>query len=386
MKLKQKPLENQVIVITGASSGIGRVTAEMAAAKGATVVVSARSRGAIEEIVSDIKSKGGEATVIAADVKSEEDMNRLAAETVQTYGRIDTWVNNAGVSIYAKVEDIQGADAKELFETNLWGTFNGSRAAIKHMKQMGGTLINVGSTLSDRAIPIQGIYSASKHAVKGLTDALRMELEHDNVPIQVTLIKPAAIDTPYTKHVKNYMPKEAQVPSPVYDPELVAEAILHCATHKRRDMFVGGIGGKGIAVLGKNAARLTDKYMEATMFEQQQGVYPAGREVEGLYSATGGGNVRGYNKSNVRKTSLYTQMQTRPAIGNTLIGLSLGAVGLGLGLLLSRPKKESYQETEREFVPLPEWRYKSEFRDEQEREPEVEAIITEEKRVATLEP
>jgi short-subunit dehydrogenase len=340
--MKQKPINEQTIVITGASSGIGRLTAEMAAEQGANVVLSARSGEALDEIVNDIRAKGGQATAVDADVKNEEDVHRLALEAVQTYGGIDTWVNNAGVSIYGKLEDISTQDAKELFETNFWGVFHGSRVAVKHMKQNGGTLINIGSTLSDRAIPVQGIYSASKHAVKGFTDALRMELEHDGAPIQVTLIKPAAMDTPYTKHAKNYMPQEAQVPSPVYDPKLVAEAILHCATHKRRDMFVGGIGGKGIALMGKNAPRLTDKYMEATMFQQQQGSYPAGREQEGLYSATGGGSIRGYNRPNIRKTSVYTQVQTHPYLANALIGASIGVAALGLGLLLTRPKQHSY--------------------------------------------
>jgi short-subunit dehydrogenase len=386
MNLKQKPLEEQVIVVTGASSGIGRATAEMAAAKGAAVVISARSRGAIEEIANEINQKGGRATAIVADVKSEEDMHRLAQEAVQTFGRIDTWVNNAGVSIYGKLTDISGEDAHELFEINLWGVFNGSRAAIQHLKDQGGTLINVGSTLSERAIPVQGIYSASKHAVKGFTDALRMELEHDKLPIQVTLIKPGPVDTNYTKHVKNYQDKEAQVPDPVYHPNLVAEAILHCATHKRRDLFVGGIGGKLIAVLGKNAPRLTDKYMDATMFAQQQGVYPSGRENEGLYGATGGGSVRGYNKPNIRKTSLYTQVQTRPAIGNTLIGLSLGALGLGIGLLLARPKKDSSDKLGREFEVVPEWRYRSEVKNNRSNESKIETVIPEEESRLPLEP
>jgi short-subunit dehydrogenase len=386
MKLKQNPLEEQVIVITGASSGIGRATAEMAAAKGSRVVVSARSRGAIEEIVQGIQDKGGHATAIVADVKSEEDMQRLALGAVQIYGHIDTWVNNAGISIYGRLTDISSQDAHELFETNFWGMFNGSRAAIEHMKNQGGTLINVGSTVGERALPIQGIYSASKHAVKGFTDALRMELEHDGIPIQVTLIKPGPIDTNYTKHVKNYMDKEAQVPDPVYHPDLVAEAILHCATHKRRDLFVGGLGGKAMAVFGKNAPRLADKFMEATMFKQQKGVYSSGRETEGLYNATGGGSVRNYNKPKIRKTSLYTQVQTRPAIGNALIGLSVGAIGLGVGFLLTRGKKEAHDEDEHEFRALPEWRYKSEPRNELHKEPKIETVIIEEETIATLEP
>ncbi|MGL4609781.1 MAG: hypothetical protein ACRCYY_08870 [Trueperaceae bacterium] len=129
-----------------------------------------------------------------------------------------------------------------------------------------------------------------------------------------------------------------------------------------------------MAVFGKNAPRLADKFMEATMFEQQRGSYPSGRENEGLYNATGGGSVRGYNKPKIRRTSLYTQAQTRPVLGNTLIGLSLGAVGLGLGLLLTRSTKHSYKEEDNEFRVLPEWRYEREPREAVLRE---EAIVTE---------
>ncbi|MGL4609780.1 MAG: SDR family oxidoreductase [Trueperaceae bacterium] len=225
-------MHEQVLVITGASSGIGRITAEMAVQQGASVVLSARSQEAIEEIASIMRARGGNATSIAADVKHESEIKTLAQEAIHTCGRIDTWVNNAGVSLYGRITDVSSNDAHELFKTNFWGIFYGSRAAAQHMKNVGGTLINVGSTVGERALPIQGIYSTSKHAVKGLTDALRMELEHDNIPIQVTLIKPVPIATNYTKHVKNYMDKEAQVPDPVYHPDLVAAAILHCATHK----------------------------------------------------------------------------------------------------------------------------------------------------------
>src|SRR5207237_3691332 len=136
---------------------------------------------------------------------------------------------NAGVSVYGKLMDVPLADLRQLFETNFWGVVYGSRVACEYLRMRGGALINIGSTLSDRAIALQGIYSASKHAVKGFTDALRMELEEQGAPVSVTLIQPTSINTPFPRHAKNYMEAEATLPPPVYAPDVVADAILHCA-------------------------------------------------------------------------------------------------------------------------------------------------------------
>ena len=157
---------------------------------------------------------------------------------------------------------------RRLFETNFWGIVYGSLEAARNLKQHGGAIINISSTLSDRAIPMQGMYSASKHALKGFTDALRMELEEERAPVSITLIKPGAIDTPYSKHAKNYMEVEPKNPAPVYAPETVARAILHCAENPERDVFVGA-GGKGISLLGRFAPRMADKIMERTIVTQQ---------------------------------------------------------------------------------------------------------------------
>ncbi len=339
--MQQKPIREQVMVITGASSGVGRATAEMAAAQGARVVLAARSEDALQDIVNGITGLGGVASYVVTNVAKEEDVERLAREAVATYGSFDTWVNNAGVSIYGRLDEVTTADSRQLFETNFWGTVYGSLSAAEHLKTYGGTIVNVGSTLSERAILMQGMYSASKHAVKGFTEALRMELELENAPVWVALVKPAALDTPYPQHAKNYMIKEANLPAPVYHPDLAAEAILYCATHRQREMFVGGMGGAGIAAFGNAAPRLADKYMEANMVEAQQGDLPASDE-DGLYTASGGGSVRGYNRPGVRKTSLYTQAQTRPAVSGSVAGL-LVAVGAGLlawRMLSSRPGED----------------------------------------------
>jgi hypothetical protein len=210
---------------------------------------------------------------------------------------------------------------------------HGSLAAVKQLKQCGGALINVGSTHSDRAIPLQGMYCASKHAVKGFTDALRMEVEAADYPISVTLIKPAAIDTPYTDHAKNYMPVEPQNPAPVYAPDIVARAILHAATHHERDIFVGA-AGKLFSVMEYFAPRLTDKYMEKVLIRQQQTSRPAhrnGNSDKGLHTATDDLRERGGYEGHVAETSLYTQASLHPLVTVAAVAC---AAGIALATLL----------------------------------------------------
>src|SRR5215210_3392433 len=329
MGVQLKRLKEQTIVITGASSGIGLVTARMAARAGAQLVLAARSEEALRQLTDEIRAAGGEAIYVVADVGREEDVREIADAAIHRFGGFNTWVNNAGVSIYGKLTEIPVEDLRHLFETNFWGVVYGSLAAARHLRGRGGAIINVGSTLSDRAIPIQGMYSASKHAVKGFTDALRMELEADGAPVSVTLIKPGAIDTPYPHHAKNYMEAEPTVPPPVYAPEVVAEAILHCAEHAERDVFAGG-GGKAISMTEKYAPRLTDKVMEWTMTEMQKSNEPPRpREDNGLDKPSGQLRERGGGLAYVSETSLYTKASLHPVLTTALVlgaGLAIAAL------------------------------------------------------------
>jgi short-subunit dehydrogenase len=324
MVVSLKKLNEQIMVITGASSGIGLVTARVAAERGARLVLSARSGEELRELTEEIKAKGGQAIAVPADVGDAEDVRRLAQAAQEQFGGFDTWVNNAGVSIYGKLSEVSIEDMRRVFETNFWGLVYGSLEAARQLKERGGAIINIGSTLSDRAIPMQGIYSASKHAVKGFTDALRMELESERAPISVSLVKPGAIDTPYTEHAKNYMPVEPKNPPPLYAPETVARAILHCAETPERDVFVGA-GGKGISLLGRFAPRMADKIMERTMIKQQQSNRPAGPNDEnGLYSSSGELKERGGYVGHVAESSLYTRASLHPVLtGSALVGAGL---------------------------------------------------------------
>ena len=315
-----------MIVLTGATSGIGLVTARMAAEKGGRMILVARNEDALNTLVDQIRRSGGSAIAVAADVSKESQVKRVASQAIETFGSIDTWINNAGVSIYGKLEDVPDADSRRLFETNFWGVVNGSLIAAKHLAKKGGTLINIGSTLSDRAIPIQGMYCASKHAVKGFTDALRMELEAQGDPVLVSLVKPAAIDTPYKDHAKNYLGVQPENPPPVYSPDTAAETILHCAENPVRDVFVGG-GGKALSVMGEYAPRVTDRYMEALMIDMQKTDIPAGENpLESLYQSNDSTlTERGNYSGHVAESSLYTKASLHPVATGAAVALGLGA-------------------------------------------------------------
>ncbi len=269
MAVSLKPINEQVIVITGASSGIGLATALAATKQGAKLVLAARSEDTLDEVVQQIASMGGEAIRVSADVAEREDLQKIADAAVARFGRIDTWVNNAGVSIYGRLDEVAEADSRRLFDVNFWGVVNGSLTALPYLKQSGGALINVGSEVSDAVVPLQGMYSASKHAVKGFTDALRVEIEDvDQTDVSITLIQPTAVDTPYPQHARNYMDREPKLPDPQIDPEKVAEAILDAACNHRRDVRVGGQAVLN-SVMAKVAPSLGDKVAAKQVNRQQ---------------------------------------------------------------------------------------------------------------------
>jgi short-subunit dehydrogenase len=322
MSIRLKKLRDQVIVITGASSGIGLSTARMAARQGATVVLAARSGEDLDQLVSEIQSHGGRAIAVTADVADEEDVRRIAEEARRVFGGFDTWVNNAGVSVYGRALDVSVDDMRRLFDTNVWGVVYGSRVACEELRRRGGALINVGSEVSDQPIPLQVAYSASKHAVKAWTDGLRMELEAEGVPISVTLIKPGPIDTPYTQHAENYMEDEPTHAPPVYKPEAVARAILHAATTPVRELFIGG-GAKLASTMHRVAPQLSNRVFGRALMSATHSGKPRTYHQEALHTPGGGLRERGDYDGMVRD-SLYTRASMHPVVtGMMMVGASL---------------------------------------------------------------
>jgi short-subunit dehydrogenase len=240
MAIELKEIAEQVIVITGASSGIGLATAKEAAKRGAKLVLAARSESALKDITAELSGTDGQVVAVACDVADRGQVERVAQTAVERYGRIDTWINNAGVSIYGRLDEVSEADSRRLFDTNFWGVYHGSLVALPYLRKQGGALINVGSEVSEAVVPLQGMYSASKHAVKGFTDALRVEIEEiDKAPVSITLIQPTAVDTPFPQHARNYMSQEPKLPTPMIEAAQVADAILAAAEKPTRHTKVG---------------------------------------------------------------------------------------------------------------------------------------------------
>jgi short-subunit dehydrogenase len=330
MAIRLKKLSSQVIVITGATSGIGLTTARMAAGKGARLVLAARDSAALDQLVQELRASGVEALAVPTDLGVRDEVTALGRAAVQRFGRIDSWINNAGISIFGRNADVPLADHEKLFQTNFWGVVNGSLVALELMKESGGALINLGSELSDVAVPLQGMYAASKHAVKAFTDSLRMEIEKDNIPISVTLIKPAGIDTMFIPHARNYMANEPELPAPLYAPELVADAILFAAENQQRDIYVGG-ASKLFSVEGRTMPRTLDKFMNLLMFKQQQKDQPtAPGRTDALYKPNDMElqQRQGGHDSKVLERSAYTYLTTRgkPLALSLLVGGALLAV------------------------------------------------------------
>ncbi|WP_412918749.1 SDR family oxidoreductase [Mesobacillus foraminis] len=315
-KISLKKLDQQVIVITGASSGIGLATARMAASKGAKVVAAARNEEALSQLVDELRGQGCQAVMVVADVSKQKDIEKISDTAKLEFGGFDTWVNNAGVSIFGKATDVKMEDMRQMFETNFWSVVCASKLAVNHYKKRGvpGAIINVGSFYGDRGAVVQSTYAATKFALHGWTESLRMELAKEKAPVSVTLIHPGRIDTPYNEHAMSYMEKQPAHIGMMYAPEAVAEAILYCAAHPKRDMYVGS-QAKMMAVLGRFAPRLMDKYMELTLFRTQHDDRPSNpREESALYQPGYGMHERGTNKGWVRNNSWYVKATKRPIL------------------------------------------------------------------------
>lgn len=318
-----KPLREQIVVITGASSGIGRATALLAAKRGAGVVLAARSAEALEALAEEIRAAGGRALAVPCDVTDAAAVLALAERAAGWGGRIDSWVNNAGVAIASPLDELPEAEARRLFDVNFWGTVAGSRAALPYLERDGGALINLGSFVSDVAAPYMGMYAASKHAIKGYTDALRIELMMDRRPVSVTLIKPAPIATPVLQHQRNRLGRQATMPPPFYLPADVATAILYAAEHSVRDLYVGGAARIG-SVIGQLLPGLTDLVTARFARRMLTNDLPPADRPDNLFAPSVPTSVEGATHGRRPRRSLYTAARIHPraAAGVALAGVA----------------------------------------------------------------
>jgi short-subunit dehydrogenase len=266
----RKRFRDSVVVVTGASSGIGRATALAFAKRGATVVVNARRPQPLDELVAACEQAGGRALAMPADVTDADAVDRVASDTVGQFGRVDVWVNNAAVNQYGRFEEVPLDEWRRVVEINLFGMAHGSRAVLPWMREQGeGVLINVSSVLGKVAAPYQSAYVASKFAIRGLSDAIRQEVA-DAPGIAVCTVLPGAIDTPLFQRAGNYMGRRVTAPRPTIAADRVADAILTVARHPRREIVVGASTRMGL-VNARIAPGLTERAAAAAMATEQFG-------------------------------------------------------------------------------------------------------------------
>jgi short-subunit dehydrogenase len=332
-RMRLKPLHEQTVVITGGSSGIGLASAKWAAERGAHVILIARNEDGLRQAASDIRAEGGKCDYFIADVGSRDEVRAAVDAIIERHGGFDTWVSNAGVGVYAKLEDLDDADHRRLFDTNYWGVVHCATEALPHLKQRGGALITTGSISSQMPAPVLSSYTASKYAVKGYIDSLRLELMHEDAPVSVTLIQPSGVNTPFGEHSLNLMEGRSKGPRPVYSPDIVARAICRAAEHPTRDMIVGG-AGRAMTLLSRLAPNLADQIFSAAFFKTALDHDKRPRSVEGGFHRAGGkGEVYGDQTKGMRRSSIYTTLRSRPLTSG--VGFVMLAAGMA-GLLLNR--------------------------------------------------
>jgi short-subunit dehydrogenase len=265
----------EIVVITGASAGVGRATALAFARRGAHIGLLARGRDGLEATRGEVESYGGKAIVVPTDVADAERVEHAADTVERELGPIDIWVNNAMTSVFSTIQELRPEEVRRVTEVTYLGTVHGTMSALNRTRTRDrGTIVQVGSALAYRAIPLQAAYCAAKHAVQGFTESLRCELLHDNSHVRVTMVHPPALNTPHFSWAKSRLRRKPQPVPPIYQPEIAAEAILWAVDHARRELQVGL--PTVLAIEGnKLFAGLMDRYLARNGYDSQQTTEPA---------------------------------------------------------------------------------------------------------------
>ncbi len=303
-----QPLSDQVVVITGASSGVGRETALLLAERGATVVLAARNEEALRTLQAEVHRLGGTALIRPTDVAEWNQVDGLAGDAVERFDHIDTWVNCAAISLYGQVHELTAEEITRVIQVILLGQVYGMKAALTRMRAQGhGGIVNVASALGVQAVPLQSAYVAAKHGILGFAESLRMELEHEGSPITVSTLLPSSINTPLFEHARSRLGVLPQPIPPIYQPRVVAEAILHAAVHPQPRMVVGG-GGKMLELVHRIAPRSAGTLLlRAGKVVQKQRTDRPDDGSDNLFSpSTGPGAAEGTFGQRAKSSSLYT--------------------------------------------------------------------------------
>jgi short-subunit dehydrogenase len=260
----------QVVVVTGASAGVGRAVARAFGRRKARVGLLARDEGRLAQAAAEIEELGGEALALPTDVADADAVQAAADQVASRFGPVDVWVNNAMVSVFSPVREMRPEEYRRVTEVTYLGTVHGTLAALRQMLPLDrGVIIQIGSALAYRAIPLQSAYCAAKHAIQGFTESLRSELMHDRSRVRVTMLQLPAVNTPQFDWVKSRLPRRAKPVPPIYQPEVIARAVIWAADHDREEMYLGWSAAKAIAA-NRLIPRLLDRYLAREGFASQQ--------------------------------------------------------------------------------------------------------------------
>ena len=261
---------SQVVVVTGASAGVGRAVVRAFARRGWDVALIARGRDGLEAAAREVEAEGRRALMLPVDVADANEVERAAGRIESTLGPIDVWVNDAMVSVFARFMDITAEEFRRVTDVTYLGCVHGTRAALRRMLPRDrGTIVQIGSALAYRSIPLQSAYCAAKHAVHGLCDSIRIELRHDGSRIHIAEVQLPAVNTPQFTWSRAKLPRHPQPVPPIFQPEVIADAVVYAAEHRRREIWLGWPAIQAI-VSDKIAPRLGDRYLAATGFSAQQ--------------------------------------------------------------------------------------------------------------------
>lgn len=332
----------EVVVITGGSAGIGRATVRKFAMNGARIGIIARNCGRLQETVEEVETIGSRAIAVSADVANADQIEKAAASIERAFGPIDIWINNAMLSVFSPFVRMTAEEFRRVTEVTYLGYVHGTMTALRRMMRRDrGTIVQVGSVLAHRSIPLQSAYCGAKHAIRGFTDSVRSELTHDDSKVHITMVQLPAVNTPQFDWVRSNLERRAQPVPPIFQPEVAADAIFWAAHRRRREMYVGASTVK--AIWGnKVAPGLIDRYLARTNYEAQQTGEPENPERrDNLYEAVPGEyEAHGRFDDRARKTSAQLWFSKHKfGIVWGLIAAGITGIAGGFGLRRGRGRR-----------------------------------------------
>jgi NAD(P)-dependent dehydrogenase (short-subunit alcohol dehydrogenase family) len=333
-------VEQQTVVVTGASGGIGRATARLFGERGAAVGLIARGQEGLEAAAREVEKAGGKALAVSADMADYEQVTAAAHQIEEAFGPIDVWVNDAFTSVFAPFAEITAAEFHRVTEVSYLGFVYGTMAALARMRPRGrGTIVQVGSALGERSIPLQSAYCGAKHAINGFTSSLRCELLHEKSGVHVTVVQMPAVNTPQFSWVRSRLPHHPQPVPPIYQPEVAARAVVFAADHPRRKQYWAGGSTAATLIANKLAPALLDRYLARTGYQSQQTSQPVDEgHPDNLLHPVDAGDDHGAHgifddRSHHRSVQLWLSQHPRVAAG--LLG-GAAAVTAALAVRLGR--------------------------------------------------